>query len=118
MYEDDDVQILSILYTDLVWMNREKREHLYKFIINWCACCLSEQDVGKRKRKRKRREIVFKNRQKKEKERKCCRYYNYFAYYQTSDTLVARQIANRGKERRSNSVVKNRTMYHSIKGSI
>jgi hypothetical protein len=51
-------------------MNRRKREHPFKFIINWYACCLSEQNVRKRKRKRKRREIVFKNRQKKEKERK------------------------------------------------
>jgi hypothetical protein len=24
MYEDEDVQILSILYTDPLWMNREK----------------------------------------------------------------------------------------------
>ncbi len=54
MYEDNgDVPILSILSPDRRWLNRErkreKKEHLYKFVINWCACCLSEQDVGRGK---------------------------------------------------------------------
>ena len=49
---------------------RERDEQLYKFIINWCSCCLPVQDGERRRRRRggeREERIVFKTRQKKEK---------------------------------------------------
>lgn len=54
-------------------MNRlREKEHLYKFIINWDACCLSEQHVEEgRGTGREERDCIEKNTDKRKgKERK------------------------------------------------
>ena len=55
-------------------MDRKKKkrgEHLYKFIINWNACCLSEQHVEEGKgRGREERDCIQKTDKRKGEERK------------------------------------------------